>query len=41
MYKRQVRARVLEERGIALRSEIRQIGFDTHDDGIADREVAS
>ena len=36
-----VRARVLEERGIALRSEIRQIGFDTHDDGIADREVAS
>ena len=36
-----VRARVLEERGIALRSEIRQIGFDAHDDGIADREVAS
>ncbi len=36
-----VRARVLEARGIALRSEIRQIGFDAHDDGIADREVAS
>ena len=29
------------ERGIALRSEIRLVGFDAHDDGIADREVAS
>ena len=36
-----VRARVLEERGIALRSEIRQIGFDERDDGVRDREVAS
>jgi UDP-N-acetylmuramate dehydrogenase len=36
-----VRARVLDARGIALRSEIRQIGFDAHDDGVADREVAS
>jgi UDP-N-acetylmuramate dehydrogenase len=36
-----VRARVLEERGIALRSEIRQIGFDERDDGVLDREVAS
>jgi UDP-N-acetylmuramate dehydrogenase len=36
-----VRARVLEERGIALRSEIRQIGFDERDDGVRDHEVAS
>ena len=36
-----VRARVLEERGIALRSEIRQIGFDERDDGVRDREVVS
>jgi UDP-N-acetylmuramate dehydrogenase len=36
-----VRARVLAERGIALRSEIRQIGFDGQDDGIRDHEVAS
>jgi UDP-N-acetylmuramate dehydrogenase len=36
-----VRARVLEERGIALRSEIRQVGFDMRDDGVGDREVAS
>jgi UDP-N-acetylmuramate dehydrogenase len=36
-----VRARVLEERGIALRSEIRQIGFDERNDGVLDREVAS
>jgi hypothetical protein len=36
-----VRARVLEARGIALRSEIRQIGFDERDDGVLDREAAS
>ena len=36
-----VRARVLEERGIALRSEIRSVGFDERDDGVRDREVAS
>ena len=34
-----VRARVLEARGIALRSEIRQIGFDDRDDGVRDREA--
>jgi UDP-N-acetylmuramate dehydrogenase len=33
-----VRARVLDERGIALRSEIRQVGFDERDDGVRDRE---
>jgi len=36
-----VRSRVLAERGIALRSEIRQIGFDGQDDGIRDHEAAS
>jgi UDP-N-acetylmuramate dehydrogenase len=35
-----VRARVLAERGIALRSEIRQVGFDERDDGVRDRELA-
>jgi UDP-N-acetylmuramate dehydrogenase len=36
-----VRGRVLEATGIALRSEIRQIGFEDRDDGVADREVGS
>ena len=36
----EVRARVLDARGIALRSEIRQVGFDEGDDGVRDRELA-
>jgi UDP-N-acetylmuramate dehydrogenase len=36
----EVRARVLDARGIALRSEIRQVGFDDRDDGVRDRELA-
>ena len=36
-----VRGRVLEATGIALRSEIRQIGFEDHDDGVRDREVSA
>jgi UDP-N-acetylmuramate dehydrogenase len=37
----EVRARVLAATGIALRSEIRQIGFDDADDGVLDREVSA
>jgi UDP-N-acetylmuramate dehydrogenase len=36
-----VHARVLAETGIALRSEIRQIGFADHDDGVRDQEVGT
>jgi UDP-N-acetylmuramate dehydrogenase len=36
-----VRGRVLAATGIALRSEIRQIGFDDLDDGVLDREVSA
>jgi UDP-N-acetylmuramate dehydrogenase len=36
-----VHARVFEETGIALRSEIRQIGFDESDDGVHDREASA
>ena len=35
----EVRARVLSAKGIALRSEIRQIGFDERHDGVQDREA--
>jgi UDP-N-acetylmuramate dehydrogenase len=36
----EVRRRVLEATGYALRSEIRQIGFEDVDDGVRDRELA-
>jgi UDP-N-acetylmuramate dehydrogenase len=36
-----VRSRVLAATGIALRSEIRQIGFDDQTDGVFDREVSA
>jgi UDP-N-acetylmuramate dehydrogenase len=36
-----VHARVLAETGIALRSEVRQIGFADHDDGVRDHEVGT
>ena len=37
----EVRKRVLAATGFALRSEIRQIGFEDVDDGVRDREPAS